>query len=165
MCALCVVLVAPFLNDHLRIPEAVEDFTIEAFVYELAVEGLRIAILPGRSGFNIKVSSAKPCQPFTQYLGGHLGPVSDGVRSQPSSATRGRTYKPQNMAEIICSEFGLPLPIKRVPIYTQSGDSREVNVDKMILKRVDVLPHGLINTKEKFGEKGSAFREYVKWLT
>ena len=38
----------------------------------LAIEGLTVAILPRRSGFNIKVSGTKSCQLFTQNLGNHL---------------------------------------------------------------------------------------------
>nr|WP_210328715.1 methylaspartate ammonia-lyase [Mesorhizobium amorphae] len=68
------------------------------------------------------------------------------------------------MAEIVCSEFSLPLPTRRVPIYCQSGDAREINVDKMILKAVDVLPHGLINSRQKFGVNGQTFMEFVKWV-
>ncbi|WP_404928081.1 methylaspartate ammonia-lyase [Mesorhizobium sp. ORM16] len=68
------------------------------------------------------------------------------------------------MADIICSEFNLPLPTRRVPIYCQSGDAREINVDKMILKAVDVLPHGLINSRQKFGVEGQLFMEFVKWV-
>ena len=42
-----------------------------------------------------------------------------------------------------------------VPIFTQSGDSRYENVDKMIIKKSQVLPHGLINTiEEKLGYRG-----------
>ncbi|WP_095205007.1 methylaspartate ammonia-lyase [Mesorhizobium carmichaelinearum] len=69
------------------------------------------------------------------------------------------------MAEIVCSEFNLPLPTRRVPIYCQSGDARETNVDKMILKDVDVLPHGLINSRQKFGVDGQTFIEFVKWVS
>lgn len=68
------------------------------------------------------------------------------------------------MAEIVCSEFNLPLPTHRVPIYCQSGDAREINIDKMILKAVDVLPHGLINSRQKFGAGGQTFLEFVKWV-
>ncbi|MER9300667.1 methylaspartate ammonia-lyase [Mesorhizobium sp. M0621] len=68
------------------------------------------------------------------------------------------------MAEIICREFDLPLPTRRVPIYCQSGDARETNVDKMILKAVDVLPHGLINSRQKFGVDGQTFMDFVKWV-
>ncbi|BCH26935.1 methylaspartate ammonia-lyase [Mesorhizobium sp. L-8-3] len=70
----------------------------------------------------------------------------------------------KTMAEIICAEFGLQLPTCRVPIYCQSGDAREINVDKMILKAVDVLPHGLINSRQKFGVNGQTFMEFVKWV-
>ncbi|MDX8449879.1 methylaspartate ammonia-lyase [Mesorhizobium captivum] len=71
----------------------------------------------------------------------------------------------KTMAEIICSEFDLPLPKHKVPIYCQSGDAREINVDKMILKSVDVLPHGLINSRQKFGQGGQTFLDFVKWVT
>ncbi|MER9032245.1 methylaspartate ammonia-lyase [Mesorhizobium sp. M0674] len=70
----------------------------------------------------------------------------------------------KTMAEIICAEFGLQLPTYRVPIYCQSGDAREINVDKMILRSVDILPHGLINSRQKFGAGGQAFMEFVKWV-
>ncbi|AZO52013.1 MAG: methylaspartate ammonia-lyase [Mesorhizobium sp.] len=70
----------------------------------------------------------------------------------------------KTMAEIICGEFGLQLPTRRVPIYCQSGDAREINVDKMILRAVDVLPHGLINSRQKFGVDGETFMEFVKWV-
>ncbi|MDX8469745.1 methylaspartate ammonia-lyase [Mesorhizobium sp. VK23B] len=68
------------------------------------------------------------------------------------------------MAEIVCNEFNLPLPTHGVPIYCQSGDAREINVDKMILKSVDVLPHGLINSRQKFGQGGQTFLDFVKWV-
>ncbi|WP_095090379.1 methylaspartate ammonia-lyase [Mesorhizobium sophorae] len=68
------------------------------------------------------------------------------------------------MAEVVCAEFDLALPTRRVPIYCQSGDARELNVDKMILKAVDVLPHGLINSRQKFGVNGQTFMEFVKWV-
>ncbi|TIU94241.1 MAG: methylaspartate ammonia-lyase, partial [Mesorhizobium sp.] len=70
----------------------------------------------------------------------------------------------KTMAEVICAEFNLPLPTRRVPIYCQSGDAREINVDKMILKAVDVLPHGLINSRQKFGDGGQTFMEFVTWV-
>ena len=69
------------------------------------------------------------------------------------------------MAEVIAEEYGTTVTDTEIPIFTQSGDSRYDNVDKMIIKRADVLPHGLINTvKTKLGEKGELLLEYVKWL-
>lgn len=70
----------------------------------------------------------------------------------------------KTMAEIICGEFGLQLPTCSVPIYCQSGDAREINVDKMILRSVDILPHGLINSRQKFGVGGQTFMEFVMWV-
>ena len=68
------------------------------------------------------------------------------------------------MAEVVCAEFDLPVLARAVPLYAQSGDAREINVDKMILKAVDVLPHGLINARDKFGRQGETFRSYVRWV-
>jgi methylaspartate ammonia-lyase len=71
----------------------------------------------------------------------------------------------KTMTEVIVEEYDLPLVLKAVPIYAQTGDDRYINVDKMILKRVDVLPHGLINNVEKkLGVKGELLLEYVKWV-
>lgn len=60
--------------------------------------------------------------------------------------------------------YGLTLKPVALPIYAQSGDQRVVNVQKMILKRVDILPHGLINSPEKFGCKGEVFKEFAQWV-
>ncbi len=69
------------------------------------------------------------------------------------------------MAEVVCEEYGLPVLAERVPIFGQSGDDRYINADKMILRRVDVLPHALINNvKTKLGPEGELLREYIGWL-
>ena len=69
------------------------------------------------------------------------------------------------MAEVIHEEYGVDTPMEKVAIFTQSGDDRYTNADKMILKGADVLPHGLFNNvKEKLGEDGEKLKEYVAWL-
>ncbi|QAT41359.1 methylaspartate ammonia-lyase [Clostridium sp. JN-9] len=69
------------------------------------------------------------------------------------------------MAEVIRNEYNPGEEIKAVPIFTQSGDDRYDNVDKMIIKGADVMPHALINNVEqKLGLKGEKLLEYVKWL-
>jgi methylaspartate ammonia-lyase len=69
------------------------------------------------------------------------------------------------MAEVIAEEYGTTVSDREIPIFTQSGDERHTNVDKMIIKRADVLPHGLINNvKTKLGEKGELLLQYVEWL-
>ncbi|MCU1492495.1 MAG: methylaspartate ammonia-lyase [Acidimicrobiaceae bacterium] len=74
--------------------------------------------------------------------------------------TRGVT-----MAEVVRDEYETGIDLKPVPIFVQSGDDRYNNVDKMILKRVEVLPHGLVNNvEEKLGAKGEIFEEFVVWV-
>lgn len=73
--------------------------------------------------------------------------------------------KKVTMAEIVRDEYNTGVEIKRIPIFTQSGDDRYTNADKMIIKGADVLPHALINTVEgKLGLKGEKLLEYVQWL-
>ncbi|MBV8047174.1 MAG: methylaspartate ammonia-lyase, partial [Paludibacterium sp.] len=68
-------------------------------------------------------------------------------------------------AEVICDEYKLPVIAEPIPLFGQSGDDRYMAVDKMIIKGVDVLPHGLINNvEEKLGFKGEKLQAYVKWL-
>jgi methylaspartate ammonia-lyase len=66
--------------------------------------------------------------------------------------------------EVLCRDYRLPIVAEPVPLFAQSGDDRYVNVDKMVLKRVDVLPHGLINSRDKFGPRGETFAEYARWV-
>ncbi|MBL8027403.1 MAG: methylaspartate ammonia-lyase [Fibrobacteres bacterium] len=71
----------------------------------------------------------------------------------------------KSMAEVVAEEYFCKPDFKRVPVFGQSGDNRYDNVDKMILKGVDVLPHGLINNvEEKLGRDGSKLKEYISWL-
>ena len=68
--------------------------------------------------------------------------------------------------EVICAEYDLPLIPEPLALFGQSGDDRYGAVDKMVLKRVDALPHGLINNVQtKLGENGGKLKEYVTWLT
>jgi methylaspartate ammonia-lyase len=70
------------------------------------------------------------------------------------------------MAEVIRKEYNITEKVyKKVPVFTQSGDDRYDNVDKMIIKEADVLPHALINNVEKkLGRNGEILKDYVNWL-
>lgn len=68
-------------------------------------------------------------------------------------------------AEVLCAEYGLPVVAKAIPLFGQSGDDRYAAADKMILKGIDVLPHGLINNvPDKLGYRGEKLEEYIRWL-
>lgn len=69
------------------------------------------------------------------------------------------------MAEVVAGEYGTNLADRPVPIFSQTGDDRHTNTDKAIIKRAQVLPHGLINNVEtKLGKQGEILLEYVTWL-
>ena len=73
--------------------------------------------------------------------------------------------KHKMMCEVIAEEYGTTVSEKEIPIFTQSGDNRYENSDKMIIKQADVLPPALINNvKTKLGEHGELLEEYVAWL-
>lgn len=69
------------------------------------------------------------------------------------------------MCEVVADEYGCTVSETPIPIFTQSGDDRYDNADKMIIKGADVLPHALINNVEsKLGKNGEKLADYVAWL-
>jgi len=69
------------------------------------------------------------------------------------------------MAEVIAEEYGTQVSETMIPIFTQSGDDRYMNADKMIMKGAAVLPHALFNhVEERVGLKGEKIEAYIEWL-
>ena len=69
------------------------------------------------------------------------------------------------MCEVVADEYGCTVSETPIDIFTQSGDDRYANSDKMIIKGAQVLPHALINNvEEKLGKNGEKLAEYVAWL-
>ena len=71
------------------------------------------------------------------------------------------------MCEVVLDEYKLPIDLTPVRLNAQSGDDRYLNVDKMILKQVGMIPHGLINNVEKklgIGD-GKIFLSWIDWVT
>ena len=69
------------------------------------------------------------------------------------------------MCEVVADEYGCTVSETPIPLFTQSGDDRYDNSDKMIIKGAQVLPHALINNIDtKLGRKGEKLAEYVAWL-
>jgi methylaspartate ammonia-lyase len=93
-----------------------------------------------------------------------LGRAAAYGLSQALLAAAAHAAGHQLMARVIQDEWSLSGPLQRVPVYAQTGDDRRANADKMILKGVEVLPHGLINTPALVGADGGALVGYVEWL-
>jgi methylaspartate ammonia-lyase len=69
------------------------------------------------------------------------------------------------VAELLCEEYELPLPVGPVPVHAQCGADRYAGADKMIARRVASLPHTLVdNIPEQLGEDGQILLEYARWL-
>lgn len=69
------------------------------------------------------------------------------------------------MAQVIAEEYGTEVSKTIIPLFSQSGDDRYLNADKMIMKEAPVLPHALFNHVEtKCGMKGEKIKEYIDWL-
>ena len=95
--------------------------------------------------------------------------IHTAIRYGVSQAILDAVAKSQHklMAEVVAEEYHTGGVSKTpVAIFTQSGDNRYENTDKMILKGADVLPHALINNVEtKLGNNGELLLDYVKWLS
>ena len=69
------------------------------------------------------------------------------------------------MCEVVADEYNCEISETPIPIFTQSGDDRYDNSDKMIIKGAQVLPHALINHIDtKLGRRGEKLAEYIGWL-
>ncbi len=85
--------------------------------------------------------------------------VSQAILDAVAKATK------RLMCEVVADEYGCTVSEKPIPIFTQSGDDRYLNADKMIIKGAPVLPHALINNvHDKLGDHGEKLLEYVEWL-
>ncbi|WP_248518322.1 methylaspartate ammonia-lyase [Salinarchaeum laminariae] len=77
-----------------------------------------------------------------------------------AAQTRGVTK-----TDVIADAVGTEPATEPIPVFGQSGDDRRTNAEKMLLKRVGVLPHGLFNSVEKVGADGERLIEYLAWLS
>lgn len=95
-------------------------------------------------------------------------PLHTAIRYGVSQALLDATAIATNRlkCDVIRDEWGLAQDNTDLPLFGQSGDDRHMNVDKMILREVSALPHGLINNiPNKLGANGGKLLEYVSWLS
>lgn len=69
------------------------------------------------------------------------------------------------MAEVVRDAYDTGIDLRPVGIFAQCGDERYANVDKMVLRAADALPHGLVNNvAERVGAHGELLDAYVRWV-
>ena len=112
-----------------------------------------------------EVENAK--NPQMEEVTDHL-PLHSAIRYGVSQALLAAVALSQRLtaAEVISNEWGLPTPDQMIPIHAQSGSDRYRAVDKMIVRRVASLPHGLVDDiPAQIGEEGNDLVRYVRWLS
>lgn len=63
------------------------------------------------------------------------------------------------MAEVLAEEYGTKITNEPLRFFTQCGDDYYSSVDKMILRRIPVQPHALINSVSRL----NSLMDYVEW--
>ncbi len=114
-----------------------------------------------------KLTSFKELANEVENLRGEGGkPLHTAIRYGVSQALLDAVARTKgvSMAEVIAAEYDLDLVAEPVLVFSQSGDDRKANADRMIIKEVDILPHGLFNNVEKLGKQGEHLKEYLRWL-
>jgi methylaspartate ammonia-lyase len=132
-----------------------------------AVAAVEAVVAPALRGTDLADGFRTVSARIEALTSGDDRPLPAAVRygvSQAVLAAVARARR-QTMAEVIRDEYETGAPLLPVPLYAQTGDDRYGNAEKMIIKGVDVLPHGLINNvAEKFGPSGEILADYVRWL-
>jgi methylaspartate ammonia-lyase len=137
------------------------------FTAQDAVAAVEEVVGPALRGTDLGEGFRKLSERTDALPGRDGGPLPTAVRYGVSQALLAAVAHARRltMAEVIRDEYDTGAPLLPVPLYAQTGDDRYANAEKMILKGVDVLPHGLINNvAEKFGASGEILAGYVRWL-
>jgi methylaspartate ammonia-lyase len=136
--------------------------------YRPVVEGAVASALRGRDASefaeNAAVIEELPAERATDD--GDAGQLHTAVRYGVSQALldAAALAERRTMTETLADALGTTPATEPVPVFGQSGDDRYGNAEKMMIKGVPVLPHGLFNSVEKLGADGEGLREYVDWL-
>ncbi|SDM42948.1 methylaspartate ammonia-lyase [Halogranum gelatinilyticum] len=132
--------------------------------YRSVVEGPVAENLRGRDATAF-LTNAKLVEAMTPGEGGDR--LHTAIRYGVSQALldAAATSQRTTMADVLADAYDVEPATEPIPVFGQSGDDRRVNAEKMLLKGVPVLPHGLFNSVEKVGESGERLRDYLGWLS
>ncbi len=99
-----IVEVSPLLDQHLSFPQSVEDFSVQTFIPEFAVEALTVTIFPRTPRFNEECLGADPSEPFPHGFGRELRTV---VGSDMLRLAVAHEQLAQNMEYVLTVQFAL----------------------------------------------------------
>lgn len=135
------------------------DSVFHAEEYVGVIEDKIAAILVGRDATTFETN-------VTELESGAEGELHTAIRYGVSQALLDAAARAQTetMTDVLASTYGTKPATEPIPLYAQSGDDRWANSEKMILKGVEILPHGLFNSIEKVGDDGERLIEFIEWL-
>ena len=140
------------------------DPLFRAAEYRPVVEGHVADALEGRDprAFADNVSVVEMLSPREGGTGALHTAVRYGVsQALLFAAARARRVTPTG---VIVDALETTPATEPVPVFGQTGDARRRNAEKMLIKGVPVLPHGLFNSESKLGSEGEGLIEYLEWL-
>jgi methylaspartate ammonia-lyase len=71
----------------------------------------------------------------------------------------------ETMAETVARDYASEISPRIIPILGMCPTAQRIQVDKMIMKGIDVLPHANFVTAADLGTDGQAILEYTAWLS
>ena len=71
----------------------------------------------------------------------------------------------ETMAETVAREYGCEVSPSEIPILGMCPTDQRIQVDKMIMKGIDALPHANFVTAADLGPDGQTLLEYTAWLS
>jgi methylaspartate ammonia-lyase len=138
------------------------DPLFRAAEYAPVVEGQVADALRGRDATHFE-ENATVIEALPSPEGGRLHTavrygVSQALLNAAAHATRGTP------TDVLATALDTEPATEPVPVFGQSGDERYTNAEKMLVKGVPVLPHGLFNATDAIGAEGEGLLDYLAWL-
>lgn len=132
------------------------------------IEVINKYVVPYFEGMDL-TNFKQTAETFDRYEFPEIGRLPASIRYGVTQAILEGVSKIKHctMCEVVLEEYNLPIDLTPVRLNAQSGDERYINVDKMILKKVGMMPHGLINNVEKKlgAGDGKIFLNWIDWVT
>jgi len=133
--------------------------------YRPVVEGAVADALRGQDATQFGANATMLEEMSPQRSGGNQ--LHTAVRYGVSQALLNAAAQARGVTptDVLADTYDTEPATSPVPVFGQSGDERRINAEKMLIKGVPVLPHGLFNSVEKVGENGEGLRDYLAWLS
>jgi methylaspartate ammonia-lyase len=71
----------------------------------------------------------------------------------------------ETMAEVVAREYGCEVSPSEIPLLGMCPTDQRLQVDKMIMKGIEALPHANFVTAADLGPDGQTLLEYTSWLS